>query len=73
MRAVPRISSSTKPSLAKGLSVHVAHMAHTREDEEVPQALTTPSEEVIRSDEVIRVTTVDLHIKARLRGSGSRV
>tara|TARA_R110000824_G_scaffold14339_1_gene61063 strand:+ start:462 stop:608 length:147 start_codon:yes stop_codon:yes gene_type:complete len=48
-------------------------MVHTREDEEVPQALTTPSEEVIRSDEVVRITTVDLNIKARLRGSGSRV
>jgi len=73
MRTVPSTSSSTKPSLGEGLCVHVAHMAHTREEEEVPQALTTPSEEVIRGDKVIRVTTVDLHIKARLRGSGSRV
>jgi len=73
MRAVPRIRSSTKPSLGEGLCVHVAHMVHTREEEEVPQAKTTPSEEVVLSKELVCVSTKDLHIEARLRGSGSRV
>jgi len=71
MRAVPRTSSSTKTSLGEGLAIHVAHMGDTIHDEEVPQAKTPPSEEVVRGDEVIRITTEDLHIKARLRGSGS--
>ena len=43
MRAVPRISSSTKPSLGEGLAIHVAHMGYTIHDEEVPQAKTSPS------------------------------
>jgi hypothetical protein len=68
---VPRTSSSTKPSLGEGLCVHVAHMGDTVEEEEVPQAKTSPSEEVVRGDEFI--TTEDLNIKARLRGSGSRI
>jgi len=48
-------------------------MVHAREDEEVPQAKTTPTKEVVLSKELVCVSTVDLHIKARLRGSGSRV
>jgi hypothetical protein len=48
-------------------------MVHAIHDEEVPQAKTTPTEEVILCKELIGISTIDLHIKARLRGSGSRV
>jgi len=70
---VPSTSSSTKTSLGEGLAIHVAHMVHAIQEEEVPQAKTTPTEEVVLSKEPVGVSTVDLHIKARLGGSGSRV
>jgi|TARA_R100000988_G_C3898793_1_gene116445 hypothetical protein len=71
--AMSRTNFSTKPSLREGLAIHVAHMVDAIHEEEIPQAKTTPTEEVVLCKELIGISTVDLHIKARLGGSGSRV
>jgi hypothetical protein len=45
--AIARTKSSTKTSLGEGHGIHVAHLRYAIHDEEVPQAKTTPTEEVV--------------------------
>jgi hypothetical protein len=46
-------------------------MVHAREEEEVTEAKTTPTEEAILCKELVGITTEDLHIEAQFGGVGS--